>query len=239
MKYILAIIIFAALFAGVTPSFAARPLITDDFFTLTQNVNEIEFGYLATKTHTSLVHSYDLLLRRGLLTNFELALEMPYTFSPVSGFNDCFVHLKYRFWDMGLNEGLTARADIKFYNGDINNGLGSGDNDYWLVLIYSKMLGKSRAHINLGYVNVGFNAGRTEAEYLAYTAAVEYPLWGSAGDLVAEYVANTSLSPNPTFIQVGARYEIMNSFKLDAGYSTGINSNSIKNALTMGIHWDF
>ena len=69
--------------------------------------------------------------------------------------------------------------------------------------------------------------------------ALEHPVWGDKGDVVAEYVANNAASPNPAFIQLGTRYLVGPGFKIDAGYSLGLNNNSIKNSLTAGVHYEF
>ncbi|MFA5875865.1 MAG: PDGLE domain-containing protein [Candidatus Margulisiibacteriota bacterium] len=235
---IMGLLVAAVEFSG-PPAFAARPLFTDDFYTVARGGYELELGYAATENFGSSVSALGLSFKRGFLPNLDLGIEVPCTMSGIAGINDCYLHLKYRFWEASENEGLTARVDYKFDNGNLYEGLGSGDNDFWLMLIGTKMFGQTKTHFNVGYVNVGFNAGRAENDYWAYSAAVEYPAWGEKGDLVAEYVANASLSPYPTFVLLGGRYEIFHSFKLDAGYSFGSNENSIKNALTAGIHWEF
>jgi hypothetical protein len=224
---------------NLSPALAARPLITDDFYTVAQGGYELEVGYASTQNQDSLANTAGLSFKRGFLSNFDLGIEVPYTTSAPSGLNDILLHAKYRFWEADENAGLTARIDFKFKNADSSQGLGSGDNDYWLVLIGSKMFGETKTHLNIGYVNVGFNAGRSEDDYWAYTFALEHPVWGEKGDLVAECVANTALTPNPIFIQLGGRYVVFEGFKLDAAYSFGLNSNSIKNSLTAGFHYEF
>jgi hypothetical protein len=228
-----------ALSALSSPAIAARPLITDDFYTVAQGGYELELGYASTQNQSSLANTAGLSFKRGFLPNFDFGIEVPYTFSDPSGLNDVYLHAKYCFWKPNEDAGLTARVDYKFNNGDLSQGLGSGDNDYWLMLIGSKMFGDAKTHINLGYVNVGYNAGNPYDDYWAYSAAIEYPSFGEKGDLVAEYVGNNSVSPHPGFIQVGGRYAVTETFKVDAGYAFGLNNNSIKNSATAGIHWEF
>ncbi|MFA6549587.1 MAG: hypothetical protein WCT39_06665, partial [Candidatus Margulisiibacteriota bacterium] len=88
-------------------------------------------------------------------------------------------------------------------------------------------------------INTAMNAGRKEDDYFAGALAMEHPLWGEKGDIVAEYVVNNALVPSPAFIQLGARYMLIEGFKLDAGYAFGLNDNSIKNSMTAGIHYEF
>lgn len=223
----------------VPPVFAARPLVTDDFYTVAAGGYELELGYAATQNQTSQANTANLSFKRGILSNFDFGIEMPYTISFPSGLNDILLHAKYRVWERSEDEGLTGRVDYKFNNGDLNQGLGSGDNDYCLMFIYSKMFGQTKTNLNFGHVNVGVNAGVTTDDYFAYSVALEHPLWGEKGDIVAEYVANNAASPGPAFIQIGARYLVASALKLDAGYSFGLNDNSIKNSATAGVHCEF
>jgi hypothetical protein len=222
-----------------SPVFAARPLITDDIFTTPKGEYQLEFGYETLQTQTSLINAATLMLRRGLLSNCDLGIEIPYATSSPAGLNDVYLHLGYRFWERSQNEGMAVRTDYKFKNGDVSKKLGSGDDDYWLLLIYSKIFNTTRVHLNFGYVNVGVNAGLQSDDYLMGSIAVEQPVWGDKGELVAEYVSNNTSAPSSKFIQLGARYIVFSGFKLDAGYSFGLNNNSIKNDLTAGLQWEF
>ncbi|MFA6431820.1 MAG: PDGLE domain-containing protein [Candidatus Margulisiibacteriota bacterium] len=220
------------------PVFAARPLVTDDIYTVFPGGYELEIGYSTTQNQASSINSANLSIKRGILSNVDLGIEVPYTMSTPSGLNDVFLHAKYRFWEGDAAEGLTARVDYKFNNGNINQGLGSGDSDYGFLLIGSKMFGLTKTHFNVGYVLTGVNAGIQSDDYIAYTLALEQPVWGEKGEVVAEYVANNAAQPNPAFIQLGARYIVSSGLKIDAGYSKGLNSNSIKNSATVGVHWE-
>lgn len=225
-----------------SPVFAARPLVTDDFYTVPQGGYELEVGYGTTQNQTDLANVVGVSFKRGFLPRFDLGIEVPYTTanpSGLSGLNDFYLHAKYRLWQRGEDEGLTGRIDYKFNNGNVTHGLGSGDNDFWVMFIYSKMFGQTKMHMNYGYVNIGYNAGRQEDDYLAYACALEQPVFGEKGEIAVEYVGNNALAPSPAFLQLAARYIVFSGFKLDAGYSLGLNDNSIKNSLTAGMHYEF
>lgn len=222
-----------------SPVFATRPLITDDIYTTPKGEYQLEFGYETLQTQTSLINSATLMFKRGLLSNCDLGIEIPYTTSSPAGLNDIYLHLEYRFWDRDGKEGMGGRVDYKFKNGDISQRLGSGDDDYWLVLIYTKVFNATKVHLNAGYVNVGVNAGLQSDDYLMGSIAVEQPVFGKKGELVAEYVSNNTSAPSSKFIQLGGRYIVVSGFKLDAAYSFGLNDRSIKNDLTAGLHWEF
>lgn len=232
-----ALLLILLLFAA--PAFAARPLVTDDFYTVAAGGYELEIGDAAIQTQAAQINGANLSFKRGILANFDLGIEVPYALSSPSGLNDVLLHAKYRLWERGENEGLTGRIDYKFNNGDVSQGLGSGDNDYCLMLIYSKLFGATKCHLNFGHVMVGVNAGVRSDDYFAYSAALEHPVWGENGEVVAEYVANNAASPSPAFIQLGARYLVASGLKLDAGYSVGLNNNTSKNSATAGIHYEF
>jgi hypothetical protein len=218
---------------------AARPLITDDFYIVPLSHSELEFGYASTQNPTFLDNAFTISLKHGVWPNLDLGLEIPYTASSPSGWDDIYLHAKYCLWRSSDDEGLTARADYKFKNAKIGQGLGSGDNDFWLMLIYSNKFGQLKAHLNFGYVNVGVNAGQIFDDYLAYAGAIEYSVWGDQGEVVAEYVMNNVAQPNPAFIQLGARYVVSRGLKFDVGYGFGLNSNSLKNSLAGGLHYEF
>ena len=236
-RILASVFIFYLLFSSL--AWAARPLVTDDFYTVTQGGYELEVGYASTQNQASPANTANLSFKRGFLPNFDLGIEAPYTTSTPSGLNDILLHAKYCLWERGEDEGLTGRMDYKFNNGDASQALGSGDNDYCLMLIYSKMFGQTKTHLNFGHVNVGINAGVRSDDYFACSIAFEHPAWGEKGDIAVEYVANNAASPNPAFIQIGARCLVASGFKLDAGYSFGLNNNSIKNSATIGGHYEF
>ncbi|HTY12652.1 MAG TPA: hypothetical protein VMD02_00530 [Candidatus Omnitrophota bacterium] len=222
------------------PSWAARPLVTDDFGTVDPGKYELELGYTSIRDQAdALSRNFDLSFKRGLTPQLDLGIEVPCDTGDISGLDDAFVHVKYKFLEQGEESGLTARLDIKLANGDADRGLGTGFNDYTLCAIYSRKIADLKTHLNLSYTKVGVALGGPSADYTAYSAAVEYPSFGEKGDLVAEYVADTSVSPNPAFIQVGGRIAVKEGFNIDAGYSFGMNGNSIKNSLTTGVHYEF
>ncbi|MFA5840280.1 MAG: hypothetical protein WC890_06480 [Candidatus Margulisiibacteriota bacterium] len=238
MKKLFLVTLSLCLYVGI--AYASLPLVTDDFYTVVPGGHELEIDYDSLQGQASHINDFDLFYKIGFTDKFDLGIEIPYTTSGNPGLNDIYLHAKYRLWQVSKDEGLTARIDYKFKNGNINQGLGSGDDDAWLMLIYSKMFGITKTHFNVAYVNVGVNAGLQYDDYFAYTAAAEYPAWGEKGDIVAECVANNTVYfPNPAFIQIGARYYLSKGLNVNGGYSFGLNTNTFINNLSAGIHWEF
>jgi hypothetical protein len=235
MKIILGILCVAFL---APPLFAACPLVTDTAFIVLPGKYDLDAGYGTTNTQTILVNAVGMVLRRGFFPQFDLAVAIPYSVSNPSGLNDIYLHAKYRFWE-GNDAGLAARFDFKFNNGNIYQGLGSGDNDCRLLLIYSKKISQAHLHLNVGYVNTGVNAGRAEDDYWAYAGAIEAPVFNEQSVIFAEYVGNSSLAPPPTFVLLGMRNAFVYGSKIDLGYAMGLNDESIRNSLSGELHWEF
>lgn len=223
----------------IAPVFAAVPLVTDTVYTVAPGRSEIDAGFGTTNTQTVLTNAVGLVFRHGILPHLDLAVAVPYTISDPVGLNDIYLHAKYRFWQRDDHDGFAARVDYKFNNGNIYQGLGSGDNDCRLLCIYSKKIGLAHAHLNFGYVNTGINAGKVEDDYFLYSGAIEHPVFDNAGVFFAEYVGNNALCPSPTFVLLGGRFPFINGTKLDVGYAFGLNDQSIKNSLSAELHGEF
>lgn len=222
----------------VVPLYAACPLVTDTIHTVAYGKYELDIGYGTTNTQTILVDAIGAVLHYGVLPQFDFAVAVPYTISKPAGLNDIYLHAKYRFLKYE-DHGLAARLDFKLNNGDPYQGLGSGDNDCRILLIYTKMFGLTQINFNFGYVNTGINAGKVEDDYFAYNFAIEHLVFNSQGAVFAECVVNNSLSPLPTFVLLGLRLPFINGTKLDCGYAFGLNEKSIKNSLSAELHCEF
>jgi hypothetical protein len=151
-----AVCLMSLILIVASPVFAARPLVTDDFYTVTQGGYELEVGYGTTQNQAAMANVAGLSFKRGFLPQFDLGIEVPYTTSTPSGLNDILLHAKYRLWQRGVDEGLTGRVDYKFNNGEMSQGLGSGDNDFILMFIQRDTTANSG-----GYLLSTSNAGGT------------------------------------------------------------------------------
>jgi hypothetical protein len=231
------------------PSFAARPLTTDDYGTVAPGKFEIEVGHSTTVDQADYdgrdrsegsTYSGGISIKGGVLPKLDLGIELPFNLSGPLGMNDSIIHIKYRLIDLAEDEGITLRSDIKVADRYDWEGFGTGDSDYGFTLIYSKKIGDFNTHYNFGYNCACITKGEVEDEEDNVTltsAAVEYPAFGEKGDVVAEIVATNAPHSNTGFVQIGARYDI-GFTRLDAGYSVGLNKNSIKNCATVGMTFE-
>lgn len=224
---------------AVSPSFAARPLVTDDFGTVDPGKYELELGYSSTtpKIGGGSTDGLGISFKRGFLPNFDFGIEVPYSNTAPTGIGDAILHAKLKMMESGENDGLTARVDIKLSNGDSTQGLGSGYMDYTAMVIYSKAIADFRTHYNLGYTLVGVVPGATEANTTNYSAAIEKEMT-SGIDVVAEYYAVSASAGSTSNVQVGGRWQATGMIRLDAGYSLALNDNS-NNVATVGLTAEF
>lgn len=197
---------------------AARPLVTDDFGTVNPGKYELEVGY-SSETLVS--------FKRGLTSNFDFGVEVPYSLTAPTRLGDAALHAKYKLMVMGEDEGLTARLDVKLPNV-------TGFTDYSLSAIYSKKFSDFKTHYNLGHTLIG---DPTETNKSNYAAAMEKEV--SPGiDIVGEYYAVSTSGGSTSNVQVGGRWQALEAVRFDAGYSLALNDNS-NNVITTGLTAEF
>jgi len=225
----------ACMFVLSSGAFAARPLGTDDFGTVDPGQYELEVGYSNTtpKIGGSSGGSSAIAFKRGIMSGFDLGIEIPYAMTGTTGLNDISVNAKYRILEQGEKDGLTAKVIIKLANGDSALGLGSSFMDYTLAGIYSKALGDVNTHYNLAYTLVGVAAGASQANVLSYGIAGEMEI-AKGIDAVAEFTGTSSPSSSTNNMLLGGRMVVNDMLTLDAGYSLALNDSS-NNVITAGL----
>jgi hypothetical protein len=146
----------AALFLGVNLCFAPPPMVTGDVPTPDKGTFESYFGVLYEKNggiernlpFTELVY--------GLAEGWEVSGEMPFVSTGGHyGLGDFTLGTKYIL--LRENEtwpGVTARYEVKFDNGNAEEGLGSGGYEHMLRLQAQKTFGCFTPIINFGGIFV-------------------------------------------------------------------------------------
>jgi len=221
------------------PAFAARPLVTDDFGTVDTGKYEFEIGYnsITPKTGGSNASGLVAQIKRGILPNFDLGLEIPYNLSSVSGLADTVAHAKLKLLEFGEDEGMTARADAKLTNGDAAQGLGSGYLDYGVLIIVSKKISGLMAHFNVGYVFVGDSSNSCDDDTFVYGAAIEKELFKDLG-FAAEYTGVSCNLKRMGNLLVAGRWQALETVRFDIGYSMAMTDAS-NNIATAGLTAEF
>ena len=236
-RYSLCLLIL--LIAAASPALAARPLVTDDLGTVDKGKFELEIGYNSTTPKTGGVTSNGLTgqIKYGIMPNFDIGIEGPHSITEPAGVGDMILHFKVKLFEAGDNDGITGRIDIKTCTGDSSCGLGSGYTDYVAMIIASKAFGDIRTHYNLGYTLVGLPAGEPEANTFNYSAATEKELVPGI-DLVGEYYAVSSAAGTSSNLQAGGRWQCLDAFRIDIGYSLALNDSS-DNVISAGFTAEF
>lgn len=228
-------LMLAALLLASSTAYAARPLVTDDYGTVELNKFELETGINLIRPMSSHLYESGLVvqLKRGMTNSFDLGLELPYNID-LKAFADAVLHAKLKIFDLGGEEGLTLRGDIKLTNGNALTGLGSGYLDYGAMFILTKKTGNAKLHANFGYTVIGDPGNCTSDDTLLYNAALEYPIKAGNIDFVSEYTAISCQAQTLANLQIGGRLYLSDMARLDAGYSLAMNDAS-RNIMTLGL----
>ena len=227
---------------------AGRPLTVDDAGTVESNRFQLEAGY-GYEHETACNHSdVPVTLSYGLTPKVQISVgtggqfeERQDTFgrhSTETDFDDVTLGAKAhlldaeRFWiDQTL--GFAVKIPIA----SRNKGCGSGNADFDLTYIATKKLGKSfNADCNVGYTWVG-----GDDDLVHYGLALR---WQAAErvELVGEVFANTPFTAaNNTTVamNVGARWQVVDSLVLDAAVGTGLRGETPDLTATIGLTWTF
>jgi hypothetical protein len=238
MKKVIAV--FILFLIGMSPPvLASRPLVTDDFGIVDKGKFEIEAGSNSETPRAggASAGSAALQVKYGALENFDLGLEVPYSFSDPVGLGDMTVKAKLKVLEFDENDGVAVSANLKLANADVSTGLGSGYLDYSANFIYSREISGYRTHYNVGYAFIGVPSGAAEANVINYSAAVEKEVY-PGGDIVCEYYGTSASAGAAGNIQIGGRLQTSKYFRVDTGFSVAMNDNS-GNVATIGVTAEF
>ncbi|MCX5749059.1 MAG: hypothetical protein NTZ10_02270 [Candidatus Saganbacteria bacterium] len=232
LKKYLPLLIF---FFFVMPSYAARPLVTDDYSTLEHGKYETETGFniIRQKNDNTVSSGFVFLLRRGVSPDMELMLELPYNTSDIQRTADAVIHAKLKLIKLGADEGLALRGDLKLTNGSPVPSLGSGFTDYGAVLLLTKRYLGAKFDLNAGYIVVGDAANSPCDDMFVYSAAVEKVLTESF-NIVAEYFGSSCQIKTTGKLQIGGQWQVTKGARFDAGYSIAMTEAS-SNVATIGL----
>ncbi|MCX5750775.1 MAG: hypothetical protein NT099_03785 [Candidatus Saganbacteria bacterium] len=213
----------------VSPVFAARPLVTDDFKILDFGKDALEMGYNPTRLHNTRQNSFSVNARRGVAQSVELGLEVPYYLNAPSGLGDVIIHANLQLFKISTTEGLANRIDIKLPNPNPNSGVGTNASAFSLIMIYSKKLGDVLTHYNLGWTGPGVSPGQGDqydAGIFDFGVAGEYSPWKDSKTLVFEWWGTQTPSTRVSCIQVGGKWEAQKDLVVDFGYTVGLTADS-------------
>jgi len=247
-KVILFIFFPSLIFFSSMPAHAARPLTTDDAWTVEKGEFQLEAGSDALRQDSrDKEYSPSLTLTYGLLERMDLGIGSGYVFSHPkegereNGMADTEIKLKYRWIDeRNWRPAFTVSGTLKIPTASESKGLGSGQTDFGINAILTKTLGKKWAvHLNLGYTFIGedhVNNG------LNYSMAVQFLLtekWALVGEVVGVNNFNGRHGDDPFSGLIGTYHSITAKIIWDAGVEIGMSKAAPDFRLTTGLTWFF
>jgi cobalt/nickel transport protein len=167
-------LIFLTFFLFSTSVFAARPLTTDDAYTVEKGKFQLETGFdFARQDNHDREFSPSMTLTYGLFERMDMGLGGGYLFihpaegKKENGLADTELKIKYRLIDeKDLMPSFAIAGKLKIPTASESKGLGSGKMDFGINLIFTKNLSKRLVlHLNLGYTFIGEDRVNNEFNY--------------------------------------------------------------------------
>ena len=233
--------------------FAARPLAVDDAGVVDVGQFEVEIG--AAFVHDSDCDALEIPvgLTLGVLPNFAVGIGFGGQFEErshiagkdhESGLGDLVVGAKWAF--CAETKGLPAQAfslSVKFPTADDDKGLGSGEMDYDLTWIASKMITETVGlHVNAGYIWVGEPAGEDVGDIAHYGAAVDVQLNETVQWVGEVFAEKELLGGTQTIVQynTGFRWAASDGLTVDVAAGSSLHGDDAPNfTATIGLTWAF
>jgi hypothetical protein len=239
---------FSALCVHVPFLFAARPLTTDDAWTVEKGIFQLEGGFDACRQDNHDVeYNPSLTLTYGLLERMDVGIGSGYLFlnpkegDRENGFADTDLKGKYRLIDE--KEWIPAFALIgrlKIPTASRSKGLGSGHTDFSLNAALTKSLGKRWvANLNLGYTFIGENDADNELNFSIAGQFIVTDKWALVGELVGINNLNGRHGDDPLSGLIGTYYLVTGNLVLDAGLEIGMSKAAPDYRITAGFTWLF
>jgi len=234
------------------PSYAARPLATEDAGVAGKGAFQIEVSEdYAKQDNNDKAYTFLFVPIYGLTERIELSAEFPYVLirpkegDKEEGLSDINLVLKTLIIPEGkIKPAFLLKTQVKLSNGDEKRGLGSGDKDVGFVGVTTKILRPFTIHANFGYTFVGRKTDGSLKDYILYGIACEYSLNKKikiAGELYGESDSHFDIG---TFKHhnfgplIGLTYQLTGKIILDtAFYSAIADGKGSEYGLTLGISY--
>ena len=245
---IMIFIFFFSSFNFIPYSFAARPLSTDDAGTVDKGHYEIETG-LEYVNQADREVALSLVIKRGMLDNLDLGVEVPYKFinfaagSKTDGFDDIKISSKFNFLEeKNVLPAMSVSLVLKTDSGNDDKSLGTGEKEYQFNTIMSKSLNNLTLHFNFGYTIKDDLPEQDLRDILTYGVAVEYPFndkLNLVGEIVGENERRGDFDDNPMAGIIGFNYSLDDNVMYDLGLSFEISEASPDFKVTTGLTFGF
>lgn len=236
--------IFSTLILTSPFLYAARPLTTDDAWTVEKGKFQLEAGFDATRQDN---HDRELgpsvTLSYGLFERMDLGLGSGYIFldpkegERENGLADTELKAKYRLFDeKDWIPAFAISGTLKIPTARESKGLGSGQADFGINAIATRNISKRLAlHLNLGYTFIGENHVDNELNYSLGCQFTVTEKWALVGEVVGVNNLNGRKGDDPFSALIGAYYLITDNIVWDAGIETGMSKAAPDFRFTMGL----
>jgi len=240
--------IFSTLILTSTFLYAARPLTTDDAWTVEKGKFQLETGFdAARQDNHDREYSPSLTLSYGLLDRMDLGIGSGYLFvhpkegKKENGLADTELKLKYRPIDeKDWRPAFAITGKLRIPTASASKGLGSGEADFGINAIATKNLSKRWvAHLNLGYTFIGEDRVDNELNYSLAGQFILTEKWALVGEVVGINNLNGRHRDDPLSGLIGTYYLITDNIVWDAGVEIGMSKAAPDFRITTGFTWLF
>jgi hypothetical protein len=241
---ILCAVVSSLLLLFSSPAFAARPLTTDDAWTVEKGKFQLETGFDATRQDNhdreitpSLTVSYGLLERMDVGIGSAYLFVRPKEGENENGLGDTEAKLKYRLFDeKDWMPAFAVTGKLKIPTASESKSLGSGKTDFGINTIVTKTLSKKWVlHLNLGYTFIGEHGASNEFNYSAAAQFILSDKWALVGEIVGVDNFNGRKGDDPISGLLGTYYLISDNIVWDAGVEIGMNNAAPDFRFTTGL----
>ena len=229
--------------------FAARPLTTDDAYTVEKGKFQVEGGFDFTRQDNHDKEYFpSLTLTYGLFERMDIGIGTGYLFidpaegKKVDGFSNTPVKVKYRFLDQkDWIPSFSVSGTLITPTASKSKGLGSGKVDFNINTIFTWNVSKRfQLYTNLGYTFIGDNQENDELNFSIAGQFVLSEKWALVGEIFGVNNFNGNRCDDPLSGLVGVQYILLtDKLVLDAGVEIGMNKAAPDFRVTTGVTFFF
>jgi hypothetical protein len=244
---IIVLTLFTFLFS--TAAFAARPLTTDDAYTVEKGKFQVEGGFDFTRQDNHDKEYFpSLTLTYGLFERMDIGIGTGYLFidpadgKKVDGFSNTPLKVKYRFLDQkDWIPSFSVSGTLITPTASKSKGLGSGKVDFNINTIFTWNLSKRfQLYTNIGYTFIGDNQENDELNFSIAGQFVLSEKWALVGEILRVNNFNGNKRDDPLSGLVGIQYTLIpDIIVLDAGVEIGMNKAAPDFRVTTGVTFFF